>query len=99
MAKRTFREESTCWNRPRAVDLHHDPRGGGGRAERRRLRAGNCFEGFDDRIVRGNSFRSSHHGSVFWAANRERICRRGGACSLLSADVDRDLSARTTVNW
>ena len=37
MAKRTFREEPTGWNRSRAVDRHHDSRGRGRRAERRRL--------------------------------------------------------------
>src|SRR6266487_6261474 len=98
MAKRTFREESTGWNRPRAVDLHHDPGGGGGRAKRRRLRADNSFERFDDRIVRGNSIRGSHHGAVFWAANRERLCWRGSACSLLSARTGRNLSACAGVN-
>ena len=50
---------------PALLDLHHDPGGGGRRAERRRLRAGNSFERFDDRVLRGNSFRGSHHGAVF----------------------------------
>ena len=59
MAKRTFREESTGWNRPRAVDLHHDPGGRGRRAERRRLRADNFFERFDDRILRRSYFRGA----------------------------------------
>src|SRR6266487_6994197 len=95
MAKRTFREESTGWNRPRAVDLHHDPGGGGRCAKRRGLRAGNSFERFDDRIVRGNSFRGSHHGAVFWAANREGLRWGSRACSVLLADADHNLSART----
>ena len=55
--------------------------------------AGNSFERFDDRVLRGNSFRRSHHGAVFWAANRERLCWRGSACSLLSAHAGRNLSA------
>ena len=98
MAKRTFREKSTGWNRPRAADLHHDSGGGGRRAECHRLLAGNFFERFDDRIVRGNSFCGSHHGAVFWAANRERLCWRGGAHSLLPAHAGRNLSARAGVN-
>src|SRR5436190_3092509 len=94
MAKRTFREKSTGWNRSRAADRHHDPGGRGRRAKRRRLRAGNSFERFDDRVLRGNSFRSSHHVAVFWAANCEGLCWRGGARSLLSADAGRNLSTR-----
>src|SRR6266550_996400 len=93
MAKRTLREESAGWNRSRAADLHHDSGGRGRRAERSRLSAGNSFERFDDRVLRGNSFRSSHHGAVFWAANCQRVCRRGGARSLLSAHTSRNLSA------
>src|SRR5215831_7495875 len=93
MAKRTFREESTGGNRSRTVDLHHDPGGRGRRAECRRLSADHCFERFDNRVLRGNSFRGSHHGAVFWAANRERLCWRGSACSLLSAHAARNLSA------
>lgn len=65
MAKGTFREESTCGNRYRTADLHHDPGGRGRRAERRRLSANYCFERFDNRVLRGNSFRGSHHGAVF----------------------------------
>ena len=63
----------------------------------RRLRADNSFERFDDRVLRGNSFRRSHHGVVFWPANRERVCRRGSACSLLSAHAGRNLSAGATI--
>ena len=66
---------------------------GGRRAERRRLRADNSFERFDNRVLRGNSFRGSHHGAIFWAANRERLCWCGSACSLLSAHPGRNLSA------
>ena len=82
---------------PALLDLHHDPRGGGRRAKRRRLRADNSFKRFDDRVVWGNSFCGSHHGAVFWAANRERICWRSSACSLLSAHAGRNLSAGATV--
>ena len=64
----------------------------------RRLRADNSFERFDNRILRSNSFRGSHHGAVFWAANRERLCWRSSACSLFSAYVGCHLSARTTVS-
>ena len=59
----------------------------------RRLRADNSFERFDSRVLRGNSFRGSHHGVVFWAADRQGLCRRGSACSLLSAHTGRNLSA------
>ena len=38
-------------------------------------------------------------GTLFWATNRERLCRSGGACSVLSAHVGGNLSARATVNW
>src|SRR5258707_12093723 len=98
MAKRAFREESTGWNRSRAVDRHHDPGGGGRRPERRRLSADYSFERFDNRVLRGNSFRGSHHGAVFWAANGERLCWRGSACSLLSPHAGRNVSAHATVN-
>src|SRR4029077_6258332 len=98
MAKRTFRKESTCGDRSCAADLHHDSRGGGRRVERRRLSADYSFERFDDRVLWGNFFRSSHHGAVFWSANRERICWRGSACSLLSAHADRNLPPRATVS-
>src|SRR5207249_5381831 len=97
MAKRTFCEETTGWNRSRAADLHHDPGSPRRRAERRRLCAGNSFERFYDRVLRGNYFGRSHHGTVFWAANGERLCRRGSACSLLSAHAGRNLSSRTAV--
>src|SRR5439155_6660956 len=45
--------------------------------------------------LRGNSFRRSNHSVVFWAANGQRVCRRGGARSLLSADAGRNLSTRS----
>ena len=52
-----------------------------------------------DRVLRRNYFRRSHHGAVFWAANRERLCWRGSACSVLSAHVGCNVSACATVNW
>src|SRR5215831_14424203 len=98
MVKRTFREESTGWNRSRAADLHNDSGAGGRRAERRRLRAHYPFERFDDRLLRGGSFRRSDHSAVFWAANRERLRWRGSACSLLSAHAGRNISTGTGLN-
>ena len=38
-------------------------------------------------------FRRSRHCAVFWPANRERLCWRGSACSVLSAHAGRNLSA------
>src|SRR5258708_39963247 len=98
MAKRTFREESTGWNRSCIAYLHNDFGGRGRRVECRRLRAGNSFERFDDCVLWSNSFRGSHHGAVFWAANGERLCWRGSACSLLSPHAGRNVSAHATVN-
>src|SRR5678815_5185286 len=97
MAKRTFREKPTGRNRSRAADLYHDSRDRGRRVERHRLSADYCFERFHDRVLWGNPFRSSHYGAVFWAANRERVCWRGGACSLLSAYTGRNLSVSAAV--
>ena len=37
--------------------------------------------------------------ALFWPTNRERLCRSGGACSLLSAHVGGNVSSRATVNW
>ena len=51
---------------PALPDLHHDSGNRGLRAERRRVRARNSVERFDDRVLRGNPIRSSHHGSIFW---------------------------------
>ena len=52
MAERTFREEPTSGNCSRAPDLHHDSGNRGRRAERRRVRARNFVERFDDRVLR-----------------------------------------------
>src|SRR5262245_18362750 len=98
MAEGTFREEPTGWNRSSPADLYHDSRSRRRRVERHWLSANYSFERFDDRVLWGNFFRNSHHGAVFWSANRERICWRGSACSLLSAHADRNLPARATVS-
>src|SRR5436190_22120232 len=99
MAERTFCQERVGWSRSRTANLHHGSGGRSRRAQRRRLFADYCFERFGNRVLWGNSFGRSDYGTVFWAANRERLRRSGGACSLLSADVGCDLSARTSVNW
>ena len=92
MAERTFREEPTGGNCSRAPDLHHDSGNRGRRAERRRVRAGNSVERFDDRVLRGNPFRSSHHGSIFWAADGERLCWSRSPRSLLFGYAGRNVS-------
>src|SRR5215470_15761153 len=99
MAKGTFCEESTSWNRSRAADRHHDFGDRGRRVKRRRLRAGNSLERFDDRVLRGSSIRHGYHGVIFWAASREGICWRGSACSLLSAHTRCNLSACSRLDW
>src|SRR6516162_2600025 len=93
MAERTFREEPAGWNCSRAADLHYGFGGRGWRAKRRRLRARNSIERFEDRVLWGNSLRRSHHGSIFWAADGERLCWRVSARSILSVHAGRNLSA------
>ena len=70
---------------PALLIATHNPRGCCRRAERAWLRASTSFARFDGRILRRHYFRSCDHCVVFWAANREGLCWRGGACSLFSA--------------
>src|SRR5439155_24765299 len=97
MAKRTFRQESTGGNCSRADDCDHNPRGRCRRVERAWLRACACHARFDCRVLRRRHFGSCDHRVIFRAANRERLCWRRGACSLLSAYAGRNLSARARV--
>lgn len=49
-------------------------------------------------LLRRRGFRKGNHCVVFWAANREGLCWRRGACSVFFARADRNLSARTGLN-
>ena len=69
-------------------------RGGSrGCAQRGRLCARSSIERFCGRVLWRNRIGRSHHGTIFWTANRERICGRGSAGPLFSAHAGRNLFA------
>ena len=70
MAKRTFREESIAGIVPALLICITILEVAAGALSAVGCVSGNSFEGFDDRVLRGNPFRGSHHGAFFWAANR-----------------------------
>src|SRR5262249_30186557 len=97
MAYWAFFKEPTCGNGSRAVDRHHDSGACGRRAECSRLSARHSFEGFDDRVLWRDPFCRSHYRTIFRATDGERECRRGSACSLLSAYASGHLSTGEVV--
>src|SRR5437763_2171181 len=98
MAKRTFRQEPTGGNCSRAADCHYNPRGYCRRVERAWLRASTSFARFDSRVLRRPHFRCCDHCVVFWAARRQGLRWRSGACSVFFARAARNLSARAGLN-
>ena len=62
------------------------------------MRACACHARFDGGVLRCRHFRSRDHRVIFRAANRQGLCWRRGACSLLSARTGRNLSARAGLN-
>ena len=69
MAKRTFREEPTGWNRSRAAERNHNSRTCGGSIERRWLRRSNPFARFNRRILRRGDFRRCDHCAILRPTN------------------------------
>src|SRR3954449_447055 len=98
MVKGTFCEKSISRICTGLGDGDHDSRTRSRRAKCDWLPGGDVLARFKHRILWCSHVCGGDHCPVLRPANGKRVRWSSGACSVLSADVDSDLSARTTVN-